>query len=112
MAERIKLQLFDPEASQIKEIHLVGRYAVGVDWSDDHHSIYPFVFLRSHCPCEQCRGSPPDPLPEREIWPTEITRLEGGLRIGWQSGHETRYPGSRLREMCGCALCGEARKNR
>lgn len=109
MAEKIKLHLLGANPDEIKEIHLIGRYALGVNWADGHGSIYPFVFLRRHCPCDQCAGSLPDPLPEGESWPTEIKRIEAGVRIGWQSGHETRYPGVRLREICQCALCVEER---
>ncbi len=37
-------------------IRLVGRYAIAIDWSDDHRTgIYPFERLRHHCPC--CRHS-------------------------------------------------------
>lgn len=112
MSEKFKLRLLGADPNEIKEIHLVGRYALGVSWEDGHGSIYPFPFLRKHCPCSQCAGSLPDPLPEGESWPTEIKRVEGGIRIGWQSGHETQYPGARLREICACALCTEERENR
>ena len=110
MAEKIKLHLLGADPHKIREIHLVGRYALGVNWEDGHGSIYPFVFLRRQCPCDQCAGSPRDPLPEGESWPIEMNRIEEGLRIGWQSGHETQYPGARLREICQCALCAEERK--
>jgi hypothetical protein len=28
-----------PDPAQPKDVHLVGRYAVGVTWADDHGSI-------------------------------------------------------------------------
>jgi len=31
-----------PDPAQPKNVHLVGRYAIGVTWADDHGSIYPF----------------------------------------------------------------------
>ena len=34
-----------------KDIHLVGRYALGVSWGDGHSSIYPFERLRLDAPC-------------------------------------------------------------
>ena len=37
-----------------KDIHLVGRYALGVSWGDGHSSIYPFDRLRLDDPA----GSP------------------------------------------------------
>jgi hypothetical protein len=36
------------------DVHLVGRYALGVDWTDGHGSIYPFDHLRAACPCGAC----------------------------------------------------------
>ena len=37
------------------EIRYVGRYALGVDWSDGHTTgIYPFELLREVCPCVDC----------------------------------------------------------
>ena len=33
-------------------IHLVGRYAISIDWSDGHRTgIYSFELLRRICPC-------------------------------------------------------------
>ena len=38
------------------EILPVGRYALHIRWSDGHTTgIYSFEFLRSLCPCEECR---------------------------------------------------------
>lgn len=35
-------------------IHLIGRYAIGIDWSDGHRTgIYSFELLRKLCPCCQ-----------------------------------------------------------
>ena len=110
MAEKIKLALLGADPNQIQEMHLVGRYALGVTWEDGHGSIYPFVFLRRQCPCDQCADRRLEAPPEAESWPTEMKRSEGGLRIAWQSGHETRYPGGGLRKLCQCALCAEERK--
>ena len=36
-------------------IHLVGQYAIQIDWSDNHTTgIYNFRDLRANCPCEPC----------------------------------------------------------
>jgi DUF971 family protein len=43
----------------------VGRYGLGVNWKDDHRSIYTYDYLASICPCEACtaeRGGPPVPF--------------------------------------------------
>ena len=92
-----------------KDVRLVGRYAVGIDWQDGHGSIYPFEFLRLECPCAGCAeargaGAPPSRGPA-ETWPTEIKREGAGLRIRWQDGHDTAYQGRDLRQRCQCAVC-------
>jgi DUF971 family protein len=39
------------------QIDVVGRYAVGIHWSDRHESgIYSYTTLREVCPCEFCQG--------------------------------------------------------
>lgn len=95
--------LGQPDPNAPKDVHLVGRYAVGVTWADDHGSIYPFDRLRRDCPCGACAGvvalTPP------MAWPTEITRTEGGLRVVWADGHESLYPYPELRTLCKCAGC-------
>jgi len=43
--------------SSIKALNEIGRYAIGVQWSDGHDSgIYYYNFLREVCPCPTCRG--------------------------------------------------------
>ena len=38
--------LGQPNPNEPKDVHLVGRYALGVTWGDNHSSIYPFDRLR------------------------------------------------------------------
>ena len=87
----------------------MGRYALGVDWQDNHGSIYPFEVLRRACPCSMCaatRASGPAPAcAAAELWPDEIRRESTGLRIRWQDGHETTFGGQALRDLCRCAMC-------
>jgi len=92
----------DPHAP--KEIRLVGRYALGVDWQDHHGSLFPFDALRAACPCRACRegGTPGGGA---RAWPAEIKREAGGLRIRWQDGHESVFGGRQLRELCRCVFC-------
>lgn len=41
-----------------RELALVGRYAVGVTWSDGHDSgIYSYRTLRALCPCGACTAA-------------------------------------------------------
>ena len=92
-----------PDPHSPKEVRLVGRYALGVDWQDHHGSIFPFEYLRSACPCRACRE--PRVRGGAEAWPAEITREEGGLRIRWRDGHESVFGGRQLRELCRCVFC-------
>ncbi len=40
------------------KIEAVGRYAVSIHWSDGHNTgIYPFDYVRSICPCSDCKSS-------------------------------------------------------
>ena len=85
-------------------VRLVGRYALGVDWQDQHGSIYPFPALREACPCATCRGDGAAPA-AGDSWPVEIVRETGALRIRWQDGHETLMAHADLRRLCRCAAC-------
>jgi DUF971 family protein len=43
----------------------IGHYALGVNWQDDHRSIFAYDYLSDICPCAECseaRGGPPRPL--------------------------------------------------
>lgn len=108
-APRPLLPLVGRDPHMPKDVRLVGRYALGVDWQDSHGSIYPFEFLRLSCPCPTCAtaraaGAPPPRAPE-ETWPSDIKREGPGLRIRWQDGHESAFGGRELRQLCRCALC-------
>lgn len=102
MSRRPLPLLGQPDPHQPREVHLVGRYAVGVTWADAHGSIYPFDRLRLDCPCSRCRGHAAGVA---EAWPTEIARTPEGLRVVWTDGHESLYPYAELRAQCRCASC-------
>ena len=86
-----------------KDVHLVGRYALGVDWSDGHGSIYPFEPLRRSCPCGACADLVvSDPS---VTWPRELKKLDEGLRVVWSDGHESLLSWPDLRAACRCASC-------
>lgn len=103
MSRRLLPLLGQPDPYVPKDVHLVGRYAVGVTWGDDHGSIYPFAALRRACACGACAALQ---APAAEAtWPREITRTPGGLRVAWTDGHESLYPYVDLRGGCQCASC-------
>ena len=51
------MALIKPKNPKIKGLNEVGRYAVGVQWTDGHDSIFPLENLRRHCPCDDCAGT-------------------------------------------------------
>jgi DUF971 family protein len=95
--------LGQPNPDVPKDVHLVGRYALGVTWGDEHGSIYPFEHLRRGCGCGGCAAlSAVEPT---MIWPAEIKRSEGGLAVRWSDSHASLYPYPELRTLCRCAGC-------
>ena len=95
--------LGQPDPNEPRDVHLVGRYALGAAWADGHGSIYPFEELRLGCPCGECREL--RSLTREMAWPGEIKRLPEGLRITWTDGHASLYPYADLRALCQCAEC-------
>lgn len=95
--------LGQPNPNEPKDVHLVGRYAVGVTWGDDHSSIYPFDRLRLDDPAR--REQAEAVLTEAMKWPRDIKRRPEGLRVTWTDGHESLYPYAELRGLCRCAGC-------
>ena len=108
-ASKRLLPILGPDPNGLRDVRLVGRYALGVEWRDGHSSIFPFDVLRADCPCPTCRqrtgGGPPG---DAEGWPVEITKEGTGLRIRWQDGHDTTFGGAELRALCRCAGCTSA----
>jgi DUF971 family protein len=86
----------------------VGRYALGVCWGDGHESIFSFSYLRTTCPCEECRtaGKGEEDLPLDSTTLSRIDRLgRESLFLVWEDGHETLFLTEELRELCRCAQC-------
>jgi DUF971 family protein len=92
-----------PDPTQPKDVHLVGRYAIGVTWADSHGSIYPFDRLRLDDP----DGGVGDDtaLTQEMTWPKAISKQPDGLRVSWMDGRESLYPYATLRGLCRCAGC-------
>ncbi len=96
----------------IKGLNEIGRYAVGVQWSDGHDSIYPLENLRRFCPCLSCKGQVSGEIQQEAQRLRQLVRLgEDSMFLGWNDGHETLYTLPRLRSICRCAYCvGEPEK--
>jgi DUF971 family protein len=95
--------LGQPNPNELKDVHLVGRYALGVAWADGHSSIYPFDRLRLDDPAP--RDESGTELTEAMSWPRDIKRLPEGLRVAWSDGRQSLYPLAVLRSLCKCAGC-------
>jgi DUF971 family protein len=55
--EIFKLPPEDSPATNIERIEPVGSYAISIQWEDGHYyGIYKWDYLRSLCPCEECRS--------------------------------------------------------
>jgi DUF971 family protein len=92
-----------PDPMAVRDVHLVGRYALGVTWGDEHGSIYPFEPLRRDCACGACAALAS--ATAAMTWPQEIKRGGDGLTIVWSDGHRSLYPWADLRGRCRCAAC-------
>ena len=92
-----------PDPDTPTDVHLVGRYALGVTWADAHGSIYPFDKLRHDCPCGGCESL--ETLTPTNAWPQDIKKTPEGLRVVWADEHVSLYPYPRLRGACHCAGC-------
>ncbi len=104
MDRKVLLPLLgQPDPHQPKRVHLVGRYALGVDWADGHGSIYPFEALRRVCPCGACVDLAA--VAPAMAWPEEIKREANGVVVRWSDGHQSVYPYAELRSACRCATC-------
>jgi DUF971 family protein len=79
---------------------------VQIDWSDGHHSEYPFAYLRGWCPCAACQGH----SGEKRYVHGGDDSLEKIAPVGryaftftWADGHETGiYSYQYLRQLCPC----------
>jgi DUF971 family protein len=98
-----------------------GNNTVAVHWSDGHESAYPYLYLRTKCPCATCEEAPPAPpqaigglpiLGQKPLRP-ERAELVGryALQIYWSDGHASGiYSFPYLRSLCPCAECSAARE--
>ena len=114
-----------PQTTPIR-LNLIKDRQLEIDWQDGKHCAYPIAYLRSMCPCAQCKvvragsagGAPPagdaGPAPKK----ARLTILPGNyaqplsavsaelvgnyaLRIEWSDQHGSGiYSFTYLREIC------------
>jgi DUF971 family protein len=100
------MPLIKSKSPKIKGLNEVGRYAIGVQWTDGHDSILPLENLRRHCPCHLCKGEVGGEIPAASQRLKQLSRLgEAAVFLGWAEGHETIYTMRQLRDLCRCAYC-------
>jgi DUF971 family protein len=92
-----------PDPNRPSDVHLVGRYAVGVTWADNHGSIYPFDRLRQACACGACAEL--EAVTPAMGWPRDIAKQPEGLGVTWTDAHQSFYRYADLRAACQCAAC-------
>ena len=100
-----------------KEIGRANQDDVKIAWQDGHESLYPGLYLRSHCPCANCvdewTGRPkviPSSLPP-DVRPMAINHVgRYAIQIDWSDGHTTGiYAFEQLRAICPCPVCSGER---
>ena len=53
-----EVRFIDAPDAKLAEISAVGNYAIQFRWEDGHNTgIYTFDYLRSLCPCPECKDS-------------------------------------------------------
>lgn len=92
-----------PDPNTPSDVHLVGRYALGITWADQHGSIFPFDRLRHACPCGGCAEL--GVLTQAMAWPRDIGKRAEGLSVTWTDEHQSLYRYPDLRAGCQCAAC-------
>lgn len=97
------------------EIRRLGVLALRIVWADGHESEYRNDYLRSRCPCAECRERPARTLPvvnesRTELYPVQIGVVgRYAVSIQWSDGHDAGiYSYQTLRAMCPCAQCDAA----
>jgi DUF971 family protein len=94
----------NPDATHVRKLKEVGRYALGVEWGDGHDSILPYKTIRHVCPCDVC-STPAEPPPGSDQ-PTNIEVLgDRSVFFRWSDAHETLLLLEELRALCRCARC-------
>lgn len=91
----------------------LGKQMLGIEWDDNHHSIYNVRNIRMKCRCAKCvdEWSQESKLRDDQV-PLDVkpTRIDSvghyALQFAFTDGHATGiYPYNILRELCECPQC-------
>jgi DUF971 family protein len=100
-------------ALEPRDMEWLDKGVLGIQWSDDHKSIYSVRYLRQHCPCAACVD---EWTGERRLKSEDVPILimlqdiesvgRYALQFKWSDGHDTGiYSYSLLRKLCQCDIC-------
>jgi DUF971 family protein len=109
-----------PSNNPQAKLKWVNDTELGIDWQDDHTSVYSLAYLRQSCPCAVCKEEDvhtlglrrgirlkPKPTVTQEI--TVISMMPIGryaVQITWSDGHRAGiYSYDFLRKICPCNAC-------
>lgn len=89
-------------------------------WSDGHHSIYGYKYLRANCQCASCvdewTGEPRivlDSIPDNVCYSNVEKIGQYALTFDWTDGHNTGiYSYEYLRKICGCDECAKGSRDK
>ena len=112
------------EHSKPRSMELIGDQFLAIVWDDGHESIYEGPYLRSHCPCAECRtrrereaaagkSSATSPALSLVMAPPVLVGLEEvgryAARLRWSDRHSAGLFEFRLlRSLCPCEACAGA----
>ncbi|MEE8256285.1 MAG: DUF971 domain-containing protein [Acidobacteriota bacterium] len=88
-------------------IHYLRVSGVMVIWEDGHRSVFPYGYLRAHCPCLLCVSRRSGRRQKRAVLPVNIEdQGTDGIQFRWSDGHNPPpYSYELLRALCCCTQC-------
>jgi len=103
MAIKVSLPILgQPNPDEPKDVHLVGRYALGVTWADtrEHLSLRAPAPRRSRAPARAGSGADPG-----HGLAKDIKKQADGLRVTWSDGHQSSTRSGRSAPCAGAPGC-------
>lgn len=86
-----------PSLISAQQTEVDGSPRVALAWDDGTETTLPPIWLRDHCPCDECRhGSSRERLfkvIDADIGEPDVALDEGVLVLNWPDGHASRFDG-------------------